>query len=282
MDPATSRLNQWKRATWILTACLVGIIALCWETTQTLVDSWAHSRTYAHGFLVLPATLYLVWSCRSRLLDVCPAANVRGLIFTAILMAGWFVGAHSRSLLIQEVAVVAMVPALVWGILGSQVMQRVKFHLGFLAFALPIGASIEPCLQRLTTTAVVLCLDMAGIPFQREGYLIIIPSGTWEVSPDCGGLRYLLPGLALGYVFTGMMHQTFKQRLVFLLLCAFALMAANIARASGIILADHLRIADGADHRVFSYALYSVTMLALGWLGFKWSEASSHPEVRLG
>jgi exosortase A len=267
-----ARVQQWGVACGLFLASSAAVVVLFWNTTQTMVDVWAHSRTYAHGFLVLPATLYLVWCYRDRLLGISPQPNSRGLGLGAILACGWCLGGITQTLLVQQIAVISMLPALILGIFGSKVLRTLQFPLGFLAFALPVGTSIEPWLQKITAMFIMLGLDMVGIPHHRDGYLITIPSGTWEVAPDCGGLRYILPGLALGYVYTAVIHQTLKQRVSFLLVCVLFLAVANGARAYGIILGDHLGIAEGTDHRVFSYAVYGVTMLFLAWLGLKWSD----------
>jgi exosortase len=163
-----------------------------------------------------------------------------------------------------------MLPALILGIFGSKVLRILQFPLGFLAFALPVGTSIEPWLQKIAAMFIMLGLDMVGIPYNRDGYFITIPSGTWEVAPDFGGLRYLLPGLALGYVYTAVMHHGLKHRLSFLVLCTLLLVLANGVRAYGVILGDHLGIAEGADHRVFSYVVYGATVIFLAWFGLSW------------
>jgi exosortase len=194
------------------------------------------------------------------------------MLLCAVLTCGWLVGETTKTVLVQQVVVVAMIPALVWTVFGRAVLEVLRFPLGFLAFALPIGTSIEPWLQGVTTRFIILGLELVGIPFHRDGYFITIPSGTWEVAPDCGGLRYLLPGLALGYVYTAVIHHTLKQRVTFLVLCAGLLIVANGVRAYGIILSDYLGIAEGTDHRVFSYSVYGITVLFLGWLGFRWSD----------
>jgi exosortase A len=268
---AAAEAQQWIRACVLFAVSWVIILALFWDTIQTMVDVWAHSRTYAHGFLILPATLYLIWCYRDRLIGISPLANSRGLVLGAILACGWCLGGITQTLLVQQIAVISMLPALILGIFGSKVLRALQFPLGSLAFALPVGTSIEPWLQKITAMFIMLGLEMVGIPHHRDGYLITIPSGSWEVAPDCGGLRYILPGLALGYIYTAVMHHTLKQRVTFLFLCAGLLIVANGARAYGIILADHLGIAEGTDHRVFSYAVYGVTMLFLAWLGLKWS-----------
>ena len=50
------------------------------------------------------------------------------------------------------------------------------------------------------------------------------------------------------------------------------LIIANGIRACTIILGDHFGIADGTDHRVFSYAVYGLTMPLLLWIGLRWQD----------
>jgi len=101
----------------------------------------------------------------------------------------------------------------------------------------------------------------------------VITSGTWEVALDCGGLRYLLPGLALGYAIATLIYREPARRLVFLALSAVVLIVANGIRAYGVIVGDHFGIAEGTDHRVFSYTIYGLTMPLLFWIGLRWAES---------
>jgi exosortase A len=269
-----SRQDHWERAISTFMVACVGVIALFWQTAHTMVDVWAHSRTYAHGMLVLPATIYLVWCHRDGLLGLVPQSNRAGFALCAVLAGGWYLGRMTQMPVIQESAVLAMLPALVLTIFGKTVFHLLRFPLGFLVFALPVGTAIEPWLQDVTTGFIVVGLELAGIPLQRDGYVITIASGSWEVARECAGLRYLLPGLALGYVYTAVVHRTLMQRLTFLMVCSGALIVANGMRAYGIILGDHFGIAEGTDHRVFSYTIYAITMTYLGWLGLKWCDGS--------
>lgn len=276
--------TQWRRASLKLVLAWVAVLVLFWDTTHTMIEAWARSRTYAHGFLVLPATGYMVWCYRDRLRELTPSSHAAGPLLLALLACTWFIGGLTGTLLVQQLAVVAMLPALVLATMGTEVLRVLQFPLGFLGFALPVGTSLEPWLQKVTALFIVIGLDLSGIPQERDGFLISIPSGTWEVAPDCSGLRYLLPGLALGYLYTALMHHTVNRRVSFLFLCALLLIVANGVRAYGIILGDHLGIAEGTDHRVFSYTVYGVTVLLLGWLGLRWDAgrvreqcADAHP-----
>jgi exosortase len=158
--------------------------------------------------------------------------------------------------------------------LGKEIVKTLSWPLGFLVFMLPIGTSIEPWLQDFTLWFIQIGLQLTNIPhlYRPETYQIVLTSGTWDVAPDCGGLRYLLPGLALGYAFATLIYRQPTHRLVFLALCAVVLMVANGFRAYGVIIGDHFGIAEGTDHRVFSYTIYGLTIPLLFWFGFKWSQ----------
>jgi exosortase len=142
-------------------------------------------------------------------------------------------------------------------------------------FLLPVGSSFEPWLQDLTALLILGGLDLAGIPYLYEQHLITISTGTWHVAPDCGGLRYLLPGLALGYAFATLICRRTGRRMVFLMICAAALMMANGVRAYGVIVGDHIGLTEGADHRIFSYSVFGVTIPFLYWIGWKLRESES-------
>jgi len=262
---------------WVLMGLILCIATLCvvglfWETVRSMIDVWASSRTFEHGFLVLPATGYLVWCYRYMWMQLVPAPSAWGVVALILLGSGWFVGYVTDVVWLQQAAVVAMLPGLVWAILGKEIVKALSWPLGFLVFMLPVGTSIVPWLQDFTAWFIQVGLQLANIPYHYENYQIAISSGTWSVDPDCGGLRYLLPGLALGYAFATLIYQQRARRLVFLALCAVVLMVANGIRAYGVIVGDHFGIAEGTDHRVFSYAVYGLTIPLLFWLGLRWAE----------
>jgi exosortase len=183
----------------------------------------------------------------------------------------WWAGTRSGTLWVQQLAVLTIFPALLLTIMGMPVLRILAWPVAFIGFALPVGTSADPWLQALTARFIVTGLSALGIPHHQDGLLISLPSGIWEVEPDCSGLRYLLPGLALAYACTVLIHDTVRQRAGFLAVCAVSLILANGLRALSIILAAHLGIGMGADHRVFSYSIYGLTVVSLGWLGLRWN-----------
>jgi exosortase A len=264
--------SQWPIPVLVIGIAWVTVVGLFWPTVHSMIAAWNSSRTFAHGFLVVPAAGYLIWCYRARVMVLVPAPSAWGIGAVSMAGMGWFIGYRTNLLVAQQAAVVASLIMLVWALLGAEIFRVLSWPLGFLVFMLPVGTSIEPWLQNFTAWFILIALNLTGIPFLYEEYRITIPSGTWDVAPDCGGLRYLLPGLALGYAFATLIYRQPARRLVFLVVCAAALMIANGIRAYGVIVGDHFGIAEGADHRLFSYTIFGLTIPLVFWLGVKWTE----------
>jgi exosortase A len=262
-----------KQKAWlmVLVSWLI-IIGLFWETFVTMANTWAESRTFAHGFLVLPATLYLMSCYRGHLTRLGLSPSRLGLMALAGAAGVWLLGSEFRAPLIQQISVLMMLVAVVWSTLGTDVIRVLAYPLGFLVFALPIGTSVEPWLQDVTAAFIATGLHLTGIPMHWEGYFITISSNTWEVVRDCGGLRYILPGLALAYLYSGVVYKRALRRCAFILASLVLLMLGNGVRAYSIILSDHLGLVNGADHRLFSYSIYGIIILSLFRLGLRWRD----------
>jgi exosortase A len=256
------------------------MVGLFWETVQSMIHIWASSRTFAHGFFVLPATAYLIWCYRSLWLRLVPTPSPGGVAALVLLGGGWLIGYVKDVIWIQQAAVVAMLPGLVWAILGKKIVKSVSWPLGFLVFMLPVGTSIEPWLQDFTAWFIQAGLHLANIPYLYENYQIIITTGVWEVAKECAGLRYFQAGLALSSAFAMLIYRQSARRFIFLVICTGVLLLANGIRAYGVIVGDHFGIADGTDHRVLGYTIYGVTISLLFWLGLRWRESVTSLEHR--
>lgn len=265
--------SEWGTSGMVLFLASLVVVGLYWDTVRSMISLWSSSRTFVHGFLVLPAACYLMWCYRPLWIYQIPVPSPLGLGALVLLGGGWFIGSIADMLWLQQAAVVAMLPGLLWVILGTQIVKVLAWPLGFLFFMLPVRTSIEPWLQDFTTWFVQMGLRLSQIPhFSDKTHQIVMTTGVWKVAQDCGGLRYLLPGLVLGAAFAILIYRQPFRRLAFLVLCAGALIIANGLRAYGVIIGDHFGIADGTDHRVFSYSIYGLTIPLLFWIGLRWSD----------
>lgn len=264
---------------WTYTA--VGIIA-CWITllgmfrsaVSSFFEAW-HSSTYSHAPLVLPITLYLVWSRRRQLIRAKLRTSVFGLLMLAVACLAAVAGGLGQVQVIQQLALIAMLEATVWAIAGTNVVRILLFPFFFLFFTAPFGDSVIGPLQDFTATVAVFLLRISHIPVVLEGRLIFIPTATWEVAEACSGARYLISATFLGLLFAFVVYKSWRRRVAFVALSALVAIFANAVRAYGIIVLGYIsnnRLAHGVDHYIYGWAFFTVIMLLLYLIGTRWQE----------
>lgn len=265
---------------WRLTSIVVGaswiIVLYCFSTTVTAaVEVWQDSDTFSHGFLVVPLAIYLIWRQRDQITRLMPVPNYWGLPIFALLGIVWLIGHLASVMVIQQLALVAMLQLLVFTIAGWPVTRVLLFPLAFLIFAVPLGEELVRPLQDYTAFFTVKALQLTGIPVYRDGWVIVVPSGVWEVAEACAGVRYVIPSVILGCLFSYLVYTSLGQRLAFIAICFFGAIIANGMRAYGIVMLAHLtdnRLAVGVDHLIAGWIFFALVMLFLFWIGLRWRD----------
>ena len=112
------------------------------ETYGSMVQTWWRSETFAHGFLILPISLYLIWTRREQLQAIDDQPDYRGLPFIALCGFGWLLANLADVLVIQQLAVVAMIPVLIWSVCGLKKAWAMAFPL-----ASPISFAVPACIR---------------------------------------------------------------------------------------------------------------------------------------
>ena len=72
--------RTWIEPTAIFSGLFVLTLLLFYDTAASMVDIWVRSETFAHGFLILPISLWLIWRIRDRLAQITPEPNYLALI----------------------------------------------------------------------------------------------------------------------------------------------------------------------------------------------------------
>ncbi len=271
----------WFSASIVFGTSLLVLGAVFWSTYSDIVTIWWRSETYAHGFLILPIVAYLIWEKRTELARVSPQPAPLAtllMVFPALL---WLLGYAAQVAVVEQLAAVTMLPVVVWVIFGNDVVRRIMFPLAYLFFAIPMGDFLVGPLQDLTAAFTVWALQLTGIPVYWEGHFFYIPSGSFEVAEACSGIRYLIASLALGTLYAYLTYTSLKRRLIFIALAAIVPIAANGARAYGIVIMADLSgytLAVGVDHIIYGWLFFGVVIFLLFWLGsfFREEPASVH------
>lgn len=266
-----------------LTSLGVGLLVLFagyFPTFLSMVQIWERSETFTHGYLIFPISLWLIWRRRFHLLKTRLYPDWRGILAIAGLGFGWLLASVVDVLVVQQLCFIALIVALVWTVLGEQVVREIAFPLGFLFFAVPIGEFLIPPLMNFTADFTVKMIELTGIPVYREGTFFSLPSGDWSVVEGCSGLRYLIASITLGCLYAYLSYQSMWRRLSFIALATFFPVVANGLRAYLIVMIAHfsdMKLALGVDHYIYGWVFFGFVMLTLFWIGSFWQEKKPEP-----
>lgn len=264
----------------LLAALVVWALAcglLFFDTVLSMVVIWQRSQTFAHGFLIAPISLWLVWRQRDQLATA--VASPQPLALSLVLGGGmvWLL-AHSVDVqVIQQLAFVAVLVSGFWVILGTRLAARVAFPLGFLFLAVPMGGELIPPLMELTAYTTELMVRASGVPVYREGMFLSLPTGNWSVIAECSGVRYLIASFTLGLIYAHLTYYSYWRRAAFVLASIVVPIVANSLRAYGVVMLGHLsdmRLGVGVDHLVYGWGFFGLVMLLLFWLGGLWQDVA--------
>ena len=270
---------------WTLTAALaIGLVLwlVVWyrETALSIAAIWQRSETFAHGYLIVPISVYLIWTRRQDIARLRPAPSYFGVPLMAVIGFGWLVAYLGQVQVVQQYAMVAMIPALLLTLLGPRVTMAMAFPLGFLLLGVPVGEALIPHMMDFTADFTVAALQITGIPVYREGTFFNIPSGNWSVVEGCSGLRYLIASFTLGCLYAYLTYRSTTRRLIFAALSVVVPIIANGLRAYMIVMIAHLsdmKLALGVDHYIYGWVFFGLVMLLLFWIGSFWREDDPQP-----
>ncbi|MBK6357213.1 MAG: exosortase A [Betaproteobacteria bacterium] len=275
IQPASTNGPNWKPTLVAIAAILLWIGYWYWGTLEAMAEIWWRSETYAHGLIVPPIALWLIW--RDRQLPAAQAPHAS--LWFAIPLVGfvflWLLGDLTAVNALTQFAVIGMIVMAIMSMVGTQISKTLAFPLLFLFFAVPIGDFLLPRLMEWTADFTVLALRLTGIPVYREGQNFVIPSGNWSVVEACSGVRYLIASLTVGTLYAYLTYTSLKRRLVFILVSILAPILANWLRAYIIVMLGHLsgnKLAAGVDHLIYGWVFFGIVIVIMFAIGARWAE----------
>ncbi|MCX7113180.1 MAG: exosortase A [Proteobacteria bacterium] len=266
--------HPWRVAITVLLVALSILIAAYHNTLCIMLDVW-NTHTYAHCYLIVPISAYLIWDKRSSLVGITPVSEKLPIIFIALFGMVWLVGYNTDVNALQEYAMVTMIPVLVWVILGRKLVLEIIFPLCFLLFCVPFGDFMLPSMIEFTADFTVGMIRLSGMPVYREGNYFSIPSGDWSVVEACAGLRYLIASITLGTLYAYINYRSAKLRILFVILSGIVPIFLNGIRAYLIVMIAHfsgMKLGVGEDHFIYGWLFFGLGMALLFWFGSTWRE----------
>jgi len=282
IDIDDTQKQMWRSHAIAAIAFSLLLLIIFYETTWSMVHIWYRSETFAHGFLIFPISIWLIWGRRDILQNIPPSAEYRALVAMAMAGALWLAGNLVDALVVQQFALIGLLAGGIWSILGSQVTMAISFPLAYLFFAVPVGEDLVPPLMEFTATFTIELVKLSGIPVFREGLYFSLPTGNWSVVEACSGIRYLIASVTLGSLYAYLTYHSLLKRSVFILFSILVPIIANGLRAYMIVMLGHLSdmtIATGVDHLIYGWLFFGLVMMLLFWVGAKWRDLE--PDVEL-
>ncbi|RSZ59313.1 exosortase A [Massilia atriviolacea] len=265
---------------YLLQSLLIGAVLLFpflayFGTAASIVGIWDSSGTFAHGYVILPISLWLIWGRREQLRSMPVRPWWPALPLLAACGAAWLLGEMGQVQIVRHYAFVAMLPLSALAILGLPIARSLAFPLAFILFAVPFGdVFIEPLIG-MTANFTIDALIATGIPVFREGNNFSIPSGNWSVVEACSGVRYLISSVTLGCLYAYLTYRSTWRRALFIVASIIVPVFANGARAYLIVMIGHLSgmtLAVGVDHLIYGWVFFGIVMFLLFWIGAIWRE----------
>ncbi len=272
--------RHWRKPLLCLVLATLACIVEFRETWISIVNTWIHTETFAHGFVVAPISIWLVWMRKDQYRDLQPQVSLAGLILMAACGFLWLNANLIHALVIQEWAVVGVLVCSYWTILGNTVTRNMLFPILFLFLMVPFGEDFVPYLMEYTATFVVGMLRLTGISVYREGLHFTLTTGNWSVIDACSGIRYLIASITLGSVFAYLNYSSYKKRAWLMLASVVVPILANGLRAYMIVMIGHLsdmKLATGVDHLVYGWLFFGIVMLLLFYVGSFWQDPLPAP-----
>ena len=258
-----------------LALALLAPLLLYYGTVASMVATWNSSDTFAHGYVILPISLALIWRERAWFSRLPARPWWPGLVLMAGAGAAWLAGRMGEVQVVMQYAFVSLLPLAALTLLGPRLASKFTFPLLFLLFAVPFGEVFVGPLINYTADFTVWAVQATGIPVLRNGTRFELPTGSWSVVEACSGIRYLISSITLGCLYAYLTYRSNMRRAVFIGLSIVVPIVANWLRAYGIVMIGHLsgmELATGVDHLVYGWLFFGVIMFIMFWIGSYWRE----------
>lgn len=247
-----------------------------------MVSIWERSETFAHGFIILPICLWLIWRIRNQIGATLPQANYLGIPVLLLLGFLWLVANYVGVLAIEQLAATMMIPVLVFTLLGWKTTSVMAFPLLFIFFAVPLGEELTPYLINFTADFTVDMIQLVGIPVYREGSFFQLPTGSWSVVSACSGVRYLIASVTLGVLYAYLNYQSLSKRAIFIVASFVIPVIANGLRAFLIVMIGHfsdMQLATGVDHLIYGWIFFGIVIAIMFYIGSFWRDDDNNLQM---
>ncbi|MDT8070994.1 MAG: exosortase/archaeosortase family protein [Terriglobia bacterium] len=263
-------------------------IVLWMDTLVALLELSAQESENTHAILVIPIAISLIWLNRGKIFRDVSLGLVSGPILLASgialrILCSFFQASigieNSLSISILSLVLVCIgVFALAY---GTRAVAAAQFPLVMLGFIVPFPSYvvrwINLGLQYGSTVAVDWLLYLAGVPFHRDGFVILLPLRSIEIAEQCSGIRAAIILFILSMVVAHLYLRTMVLRTLLVAASVPISIIKNGLRILALCLLSNYadpEILESEFHRHSGMVFFAISIMALYFstLVLKWIE----------
>jgi exosortase len=231
-----------------------------------------YNEYYSHGFLVPIISGYIIWKMRKELRSIEKKPSQFGL---AIFATGIIIQGISVLWTIRFLSGISLLISLAGAIIylyGWEIMKKIRFPFFFLVLMIPVPFIylITAPAQMISVLATINLANLIGIPAVRDGLLIIIPAGAFEVGVECSGINSIISLFMIGIIFAYVLEGSNLMKATIILSTIPLALAGNILRITSILIVAGKYGQEAAInyfHDFSSLLLFSVALSGLFIVG---------------
>lgn len=251
----------------------IGIIGVFYYNTLSwLIQSWTYNEYYSHGFLVPIISGYIIWNMRHELESMEKKPSQAGLmLFTGgIILQGISVAWTIRSL--SGMSLLLTIAGVIIYVFGWEFMKKIWFPYLFLLLMIPVPfvGMMAPPAQTISAVGTGIVANLIGIPVVRDGQILNIPAGSFEVGLPCSGINSIISLFTIGVIFAFMLEGSRFMKVTIVLSSIPLALAGNILRITsvlGVASKYGSETAMNYFHDISSLLLFSVALIGLFLVG---------------
>jgi len=281
--PPVNNHNKANSQAWVFLATCISGVLLFYPTLGDMLSMWWESGSaYSHGLLLMLIMVYFFikqWNKDKSILSIRPKLWMLPVILSLSML--WMVSYLAQVQALEQLVLLMMLVSIIIALLGPARAVPYIYIVTLMIFTISSWSQINGFLQAATAVVTGSILDLTGFTSVREGYFILIPAGTFEVTGGCSGLNYQLAGLSISFLYAYLERFSLLKTVVYLLIASAVIFFANVVRIYIVILAGQFTQMKSPlieDHLWLGWVVFSVFMGIFLYLSNRMAGTSEQDE----
>ncbi|MCU7830517.1 MAG: EpsI family protein [Candidatus Thiodiazotropha sp. (ex Myrtea sp. 'scaly one' KF741663)] len=270
----------------LVAVSLVLLLIVYSDTLLSFYDVFSQEGSgQSHAPLLVLVCLFLAyraWSAEKESISI--QVNFFFILFLAGFSLVWMAAGLVFVEAGQQVSLILMAVLVVLSLLGLNAGRKYIVPMLILLTIVPVWSLFTPYLQTLSAHLSSLLLDVAGITSTREGYLLIIPNGTFEVADSCSGLNFLIIGITLALIHTQLTRVHVGTVALYVLSAAILAVVSNMLRIFVVVTIGYFYGMDHdlvQDHNSIGWGIFALLFFIFLFFGEKFLQQRRIEERRV-